>query len=293
MPRNCLTAGRAGSGWPVHTGNVRPVLCPVMVGRDQEVSHLRNALAEAAAGRGRTVLLAGEAGIGKSRLARELSGLARERDFVVLTGRAVAGAVPAPFRPFAEALAPAVRPGVLPAAAGLDPFRPALGRPFPEWRADAAGDESLVFLGEAVLHSVPCVPIAAACSCWRTAWTLAPWPRWPRPAWGRNACRRPRSLSWPSAPRASRSWSRRCSPTCSGTGCSWNWTAAGRPPGPSWRACRPPSLARSKPASRQPTRIPSGSSAPLPSSAAGSNGRCWARWPACRKMPCSRPCAAE
>ena len=128
------------------------MLCPVLVGRDQEVSHLRQALAAAAAGRGRTVLLAGEAGIGKSRLARELSGLARARHFAVLTGRAVAGVVPAPFRPFAEALAPAVRPGVLPAAAGLDPFRPALGRLFPEWRADAAGDESLVFLGEAVLQ---------------------------------------------------------------------------------------------------------------------------------------------
>jgi DNA-binding CsgD family transcriptional regulator len=131
---------------------VRPVLCPVLVGREQEVSYLREALAEAAAGHGRTVLLAGEAGIGKSRLVREAAALARERDVTVLTGRAVAGAVPAPFRPFAEALAPAIRPGLLPATAGLDPFRPALGRLFPEWRADGAGDESVVFLGEAVLH---------------------------------------------------------------------------------------------------------------------------------------------
>jgi hypothetical protein len=110
---------------------VRPVLCPVSVGRDKEVGHLRNALAAVAAGRGCTVLLAGEAGIGKSRLVREAAGLARERGLTVLTGRAVAGAVPAPFRPFAEALAPAVRPGVLPASAELDPFRPALGGCFP------------------------------------------------------------------------------------------------------------------------------------------------------------------
>jgi hypothetical protein len=125
----------------------------VLVGRDEEARRLRAALAEAEAGRGGTLLLAGEAGIGKSRLARECASMAGARGCAVLTGRAVAGGVPTPFRPFAEALASALRPGGLPASAELDPFRPALGRLVPQWQTgrDAADNGSLVFVGEAVL----------------------------------------------------------------------------------------------------------------------------------------------
>ena len=52
---------------------MRQVLCPVLVGRDEETGHLQAALAAAQAGHGGTVLLTGEAGIGKSRLVRELA----------------------------------------------------------------------------------------------------------------------------------------------------------------------------------------------------------------------------
>ena len=90
---------------------MRQVLCPVLVGRDDETGHLQAALAAAAAGHGGTVLLTGEAGIGKSRLVRELARAAGARQFAVLTGRAVAGGVPTPFRPFAEALVSAGRAG--------------------------------------------------------------------------------------------------------------------------------------------------------------------------------------
>jgi DNA-binding CsgD family transcriptional regulator len=133
---------------------VRQVLCPVLVGRDKETGHLQAALAAAGAGHGGTVFLTGEAGIGKSRLVRELARAAAARRFAVLTGRAVAGGVPTPFRPFAEALVAAGRAGRLPASADLDPFRPALGRLVPEWRRPRMGaaDESLVYLGEAVLR---------------------------------------------------------------------------------------------------------------------------------------------
>jgi len=133
---------------------VPQVLCPVLVGRDEEARQVRAALAAAKAGRGGAVFLTGEAGIGKSRLVRETVRAAGERGLTVLAGRAVAGGVPTPFRPFAEALTSAGRAGRLPVSEELDPFRPVLGRLVPEWRTPqgAAGEESLVFLGEAVLR---------------------------------------------------------------------------------------------------------------------------------------------
>ena len=140
---------------------MRPVLCPVLVGRETQARRLIAALHAAEAGRGGTVLLAGEAGIGKSRLAREIATAARERGFVVLTGRAVSGGVRTPFRPFAEALTAGVRrAGVLPDSAALDPFRPALARLVPQLRSGeiATADTSLVSMGKAVIQLPPLQP---------------------------------------------------------------------------------------------------------------------------------------
>jgi DNA-binding CsgD family transcriptional regulator len=145
---------------------VRQVLCPVLVSRDDEVAQLTAALAAARAGRGGTVLVTGEAGIGKSRLVRETTRLASEQGTAVLAGRAVARGVPAPFRPFAEALAAAGRAGRLPepGAGGLGPFRAALGRLVPQWRQrQAAADDSLVFLGEAVLRLLRVLAAGSGC----------------------------------------------------------------------------------------------------------------------------------
>ena len=136
----------------------------MVVGRAEETRHLDAALAAAGAGRGGTVLVSGEAGIGKSRLVRETARAAGARGFAVLAGRAVAGGVPAPFRPFAEALVSAGRGG-LPDRPELGPFRPALGRLVPGWGPSprAAGDESLVFLGEAVLRLLRVLAPEAGC----------------------------------------------------------------------------------------------------------------------------------
>ena len=136
----------------------------MLVGRDEEARHLAAALAAAQAGRGGTVFVTGEAGIGKSRLVRETTRMAGERGLTVLAGRAVAGGVPTPFRPIAEALASAGRAGRLPEGGDLDPFRPALGRLVPQWRQpQVAGDESLVFLGEAVLRLLQVLSPDAGC----------------------------------------------------------------------------------------------------------------------------------
>jgi DNA-binding CsgD family transcriptional regulator/tetratricopeptide (TPR) repeat protein len=79
----------------------------VFVGRADELERLDQALHATAAGCGATVLLAGEAGIGKSRLASELAARARADGFEVLVGRSLdLVGTELPFQPFAEALRP-------------------------------------------------------------------------------------------------------------------------------------------------------------------------------------------
>ena len=141
------------------------VLCPVLVGRDEEARLLRAALTAAGTGRGSTVFVAGEAGIGKSRLVREVTRTAAESGLAVLAGRAVAGGSPTPFRPFAEALTSAGRAGRLPSSEELGPFRPVLGRLIHQWRPPqpVPGEESPVFLGEAVLRLLRALAPQAGC----------------------------------------------------------------------------------------------------------------------------------
>jgi predicted ATPase len=84
---------------PTHT---RPVT--LLLGREAELSALESALADARLGRGRLFLLAGEPGIGKTRLADELC--ARATDERVTWGRCwEAGGAPA-YWPWIEALRP-------------------------------------------------------------------------------------------------------------------------------------------------------------------------------------------
>ncbi len=81
----------------------------VFVGRERELAELGAALDEAESGRGSLFLLAGEPGIGKSRLAGELAARARERGFLVLWGRCwEAGGAPA-YWPWVQALRAHVR----------------------------------------------------------------------------------------------------------------------------------------------------------------------------------------
>jgi DNA-binding SARP family transcriptional activator len=80
-----------------------------LVGRGRELAELDAGLEDAFAARGRLFLLAGEPGIGKSRLADELSARARARGATVLGGRCwEAGGAPA-YWPWVQALRPYLR----------------------------------------------------------------------------------------------------------------------------------------------------------------------------------------
>jgi DNA-binding SARP family transcriptional activator/energy-coupling factor transporter ATP-binding protein EcfA2 len=74
-----------------------------LVGRDAELARLRREWQRATAGERRLVVVAGEAGIGKSRLAAELARLALDDGGEVLVGHADEEA-PTPYQPFMEAL---------------------------------------------------------------------------------------------------------------------------------------------------------------------------------------------
>jgi class 3 adenylate cyclase len=81
-----------------------------LVGRDLEQERLAGVWAEAKAGRRQLVLMAGEPGIGKSRLAAELAAMAYDDGAVVLWGRCDEGLGVA-YQPVAEALRHYVRHG--------------------------------------------------------------------------------------------------------------------------------------------------------------------------------------
>ncbi|HZQ77762.1 MAG TPA: AAA family ATPase [Acidimicrobiia bacterium] len=77
---------------------------PVLIGRRTERARLLARLGEAATGRGGLVMLAGEQGIGKTRLADEAACLAEREGFAVLWGRCHEGEWPPPYGPFVEAI---------------------------------------------------------------------------------------------------------------------------------------------------------------------------------------------
>ncbi len=123
-----------------------------LVGRDREFAELTATLT-ASVVRGSVIHLWGQAGVGKSRLVGELMSVARPR-MPVLVGRAVGHGPPQAYRPLAEALQTGLRVGLdLPIPDDVDPFRPALSRLLPQWRAPAGVvDPSPVALGEGILR---------------------------------------------------------------------------------------------------------------------------------------------
>ena len=114
-------------------------LCPVLVGRAQQLEALEDALLAADRGEGQVVILAGEAGMGKTRLAEELQSAARRAGTVVMEGSCSEAELALPYLPFLEAI------GNYLAVADLDalrerlgPFRRELAQLFPQMDPEAS-----------------------------------------------------------------------------------------------------------------------------------------------------------
>ena len=133
-------------GRVVDVGAPTPLLARELVGRDGEIDRLREAWRAGGAVR----VVRGPAGVGKSRLVRELSAWAVGQGGTVLVGRATARG--APLRPIREALLGAARLGIRPSG-DLTPFVPTLSALVPEWgEPTVATPGSGLVLGEAVLR---------------------------------------------------------------------------------------------------------------------------------------------
>src|SRR5215207_5531785 len=80
-----------------------------LIGRAEELARLESIIAAVEAGRSATLLLVGEGGAGKTRLARAAAEAAARRGFAVAEGRAYSVESGVPYAVFADALAPTLR----------------------------------------------------------------------------------------------------------------------------------------------------------------------------------------
>jgi DNA-binding NarL/FixJ family response regulator/tetratricopeptide (TPR) repeat protein len=122
------------------------LVCPTMVGRTVEVERLKQLIDDATDGGGTTVLVAGEAGIGKSRLVAAARSYAASRGFLVFTGASFPQDHAAPYAPLLDLLRTrfAGRPADV-VAASVGPFAREMGMLLPELRLPAAAPAPSAF----------------------------------------------------------------------------------------------------------------------------------------------------
>jgi hypothetical protein len=113
------------SAAPAATGSGQPQERTPFVGRESEIGELEKALDRMLLGQGSFILLGGEPGVGKTRLAREIQRLAHRRGCLVMTGQCYEQESAPPYGPFVEISDQAAR--TLPQA-----YRAALGESAPE-----------------------------------------------------------------------------------------------------------------------------------------------------------------
>lgn len=149
------SAGPIDAAFAAASPSNQQVLSPIVIGRDRELASLEDHLREATAGRGRAVLLSGEAGLGKSALLRQFVDRARAHGARVLLGECTEIEARRPFGPFIDAFVSADLPlppelaqggpGALPVAE-IERYR--VHGAFAERLADAARDQPVVVIIE-------------------------------------------------------------------------------------------------------------------------------------------------
>ena len=117
-------------------------LCPVLIGRENQLTVLEDALLSANRGQGQIVLLAGEAGLGKTRLATELQARAAKIGMTVIWGGCSEADIALPYLPFLESIGNFIASSDLAALrAELGPIRRELAHMFPQLDPEIASGE--------------------------------------------------------------------------------------------------------------------------------------------------------
>src|SRR3954471_10223835 len=86
------------------TTRTTPIVSPVLIGRAHQLAALERLIDEARLSRGQVALIAGEAGIGKTRLILETKARATDQGFSVLQGHCFAPDRVLPFAPLIDLL---------------------------------------------------------------------------------------------------------------------------------------------------------------------------------------------
>jgi DNA-binding CsgD family transcriptional regulator/Flp pilus assembly protein TadD len=122
----------------------QPISSPVLIGRDREQAHLHALIDQVRQGHGQAILLSGEAGIGKSRLAAEGRRQASGQGFLVLQGTCFPTDRSSPYAPLLDLLSSSQTQELLSlSTANPDPLVRELARLFPGLVDRASDDTSL------------------------------------------------------------------------------------------------------------------------------------------------------
>jgi DNA-binding CsgD family transcriptional regulator len=121
----------------------RRVSSPIFVGRSTEAEILGSAVLAAAEGRPSMTIVSGDAGVGKTRLVREVERQVRARDGLVLRGECLVLSGEFPYAPIVGALRGAGQGALAPALGRLSAkSRSEIGRLVPEIAAELVGEGS-------------------------------------------------------------------------------------------------------------------------------------------------------
>jgi DNA-binding CsgD family transcriptional regulator/tetratricopeptide (TPR) repeat protein len=130
------------------------VRCPVLIGREEQTAMFTDACESARRGFGRAILLVGEAGAGKTRLAECAVGLARKTGITAVVGRAVAETPAVPLRIVSEVLLELTRNEPPPLVPSLKGYVPLLATLLPHWRSEdwRPPEEPLLAMAEGIFR---------------------------------------------------------------------------------------------------------------------------------------------
>jgi hypothetical protein len=131
------------------------VRCPILIGREEPAALITGAVRRLSRqGRGGALVVTGEAGIGKSRLAEHMSAVAARAGVRVVTGRALPGGIGGTLGPVAEVILAATRDRPEPGGEDLAPYLAVLASVVPHWREPGrpAPSEPVLVTAEATLR---------------------------------------------------------------------------------------------------------------------------------------------